>query len=81
MDAMNTRSLTHRPIDADLWDGPESENPMVWCDRCQTHHRRHTFTKADFDAYVETNAQRIADVVDAAIFEALLRDYPSPPVK
>lgn len=48
-----------------LPDVPDHENPVVWCERCQRHHRRYTFTRAAFDRVISENAQELSDRIDA----------------
>lgn len=41
-----------------------SENPDVWCERCQRVHKRYTFTQQDYDQIIATNAKALADRID-----------------
>lgn len=42
-------------------------NPIVWCERCQKMHRRHTFTQDDHDAIISKAAKDLADAIDAEV--------------
>ena len=42
-----------------------ASNPVVWCDRCQRHHKRYTFTQDDLIHIVADGAATLAEQIDA----------------
>lgn len=56
-----------RPIRERLPNIKDEDNPIVWCKRCQRHHKHWTFTRYDFDKIVAENARKLADHIDAEI--------------
>lgn len=49
----------------------DAPNPIVWCERCQVHHRLHTFTQADYDRMLAEGAKRIQAEIDKQVTEAI----------
>jgi hypothetical protein len=54
-----------------LPDVRDEDNPIVWCERCQKHHKRYTFTRQDLDRVVQQQAKALADAIDARIVAEL----------
>jgi hypothetical protein len=55
-----------------LPDIRDEDNPVVWCERCQKHHRYYTFTRQDADRMIDQMA--LADSIDAKIEDTLFGD-------
>ena len=49
-------------------------NPIVWCERCQKHHRKYTFTQEDYDDIVKESARKMAEEIDRRAVEAILKE-------
>ncbi len=49
-------------------------NPIVWCERCQKHHRKYTFTQEDYDRIIQEGAKKLADEIDRRAAEDVYRE-------
>lgn len=49
----------------------DAPNPIVWCERCNKHHRYHTFTQEDYDSWVKAASKSLADSIDAKLEKEL----------
>ena len=54
-------------------DVADADNPLVWCERCQGHHRQYTFTRADYDRVIAEQVKALSDAIDARIVRELLK--------
>jgi hypothetical protein len=52
----------------------DAPNPIVWCERCQRHHRHYTFTQGDYDALIAKGAADLARAIDEAAIRKFYGD-------
>jgi hypothetical protein len=54
-------------------DIKDEDNPIVWCERCKTHHRYYTATRQDMQKIIDKMADGLADSIDKRIEEELFK--------
>lgn len=59
---------------AQLPDVADADNPLVWCERCQKHHKKFTFTRADYDRVISQQARQLADAIDQQAIDRFMRE-------
>ena len=58
-----------------LPDVADADNPIIWCDRCQRHHRRWTFTRSDYDRMIAKSVDTMAARIDKEILDKFVREF------
>lgn len=52
----------------------DTTNPIIWCERCQKHHLKYTFTQEDCNRIVSEAVTKLTTEIDARAARLLISD-------